>query len=112
VFDETTSMVRAARIIADFFHDESCGQCSQCREGTGWLARILHRMELGYGQRQDLDTLLSACGLMKGKTICVFSDAAAWPIELVLKHFRSEFEAAVASAQPLPSKAQLRTLVH
>jgi NADH:ubiquinone oxidoreductase subunit F (NADH-binding) len=49
---------------------------------------------------------------MKGKTICVFSDAAAWPIELVLKHFRSEFEAAVASAQPLPSKAQLRTLVH
>jgi NADH-quinone oxidoreductase subunit F len=110
-FDETTSMVRACRIISDFFHDESCGQCSQCREGTGWLARILRRIEKGYGTMQDLDTLLSACGNMKGKTICVFSDAAAWPIELVLKHFRGEFEEAIAKARPLPSKEDLAEIL-
>ncbi len=95
VLDETASIVRAARIVADFYHDESCGQCSQCREGTGWLARILRRIEEGRGRPEDLDTLLEAAANMKGKTICVLSDAAAWPVELALKHFRAEFEEAV-----------------
>ncbi len=96
VIDESASIIRAARVIADFYHDESCGQCSQCREGTGWLAHILKRIEQGQGVPDDLDTLLDACANMKGKTICVLSDAAAWPVELALKHFREEFEEAIS----------------
>jgi len=98
--DETASIIRATRVIADFYHDESCGQCSQCREGTGWLAQILRRIEHGQGQPDDLDTLLDLCANMKGKTICVLSDAAAWPVELALEHFRSEFEQAIQRARP------------
>ncbi len=99
VLDEDASIVRATRIIADFYHDESCGQCSQCREGTGWLARILARIERGAGRPEDLDILLEACANMKGKTICVLSDAAAWPVELALRHFRGEFEEAIDRAR-------------
>ncbi len=99
VLDETASIIRATRVIADFYHDESCGQCSQCREGTGWLARILKRIESGKGIEGDLDLMLDICSQMKGKTICVLSDAAAWPVELAIKHFRAEFEEAIDAAK-------------
>ena len=99
VLDETADIIRATRVITDFYHDESCGQCSQCREGTGWLARILHRIEHGQGQPDDIQTMLDLCDQMKAKTICVLSDAAAWPIELALKHFRADFEAAIDRAR-------------
>jgi NADH-quinone oxidoreductase subunit F len=92
VMDDTTCMVRVGEIVSRFYHHESCGQCTQCREGTAWLHKVLHRIEHGQGRKDDLDLLLDMCDNMKGKTICVLSDAAAMPIESYLKHFRDEFE--------------------
>ncbi|HTX52304.1 MAG TPA: NADH-quinone oxidoreductase subunit NuoF [Candidatus Baltobacteraceae bacterium] len=92
VMDETTCMVRVGEIVSRFYHHESCGQCTQCREGTAWLHKVLRRIENGQGRKEDLDLLLDMCDNMKGKTICVLSDAAAMPIESYLKHFRDEFE--------------------
>jgi NADH-quinone oxidoreductase subunit F len=92
VMDDTTCMVRVGEIVSRFYHHESCGQCTQCREGTAWLHEVLHRIEHGQGRKEDLDLLLDMCDNMKGKTICVLSDAAAMPIESYLKHFREEFE--------------------
>jgi NADH-quinone oxidoreductase subunit F len=95
VMDDTACMVRVGEIVSRFYHHESCGQCTQCREGTAWLHKVLRRIERGQGRREDLDLLLDVCDNMKGKTICVLSDAAAMPIESYLKHFREEFEAHV-----------------
>jgi NADH-quinone oxidoreductase subunit F len=92
VMDDTTCMVRAACVITYFFRDESCGQCTQCREGTGWLHKIVSRIERGAGTREDLDVLLDVCGKMEGQTICAFADAAAWPVQGLLRHFREDFE--------------------
>ena len=95
VMDDTACMVRVGEIVSRFYHHESCGQCTQCREGTAWLHKVLRRIERGRGRREDLDLLLDMCDNMKGKTICVLSDAAAMPIESYLKYFREEFEAHV-----------------
>ena len=92
VMDDTTCMVEALASAAKFFADESCGQCSPCREGTGWVLRIVHRILSGRGKIQDLDDLLAIAGDMEGKTICVFADAAAWPVQSYIAKFRSEFE--------------------
>ena len=92
VMDDTTCMVEALESAAKFFADESCGQCSPCREGTGWVLRIVHRIIEGRGKVQDLDDLLAIAGDMEGKTICVFADAAAWPVQSYIAKFRSEFE--------------------
>ncbi|MDE2485345.1 MAG: SLBB domain-containing protein, partial [candidate division NC10 bacterium] len=92
VMDETTCMVRVGQIVSRFYHHESCGQCTQCREGTAWLHKTLRRIEEGRGRTADLDLLLDICDNMKGKTICPLSDAAAMPIESYLKYFRDEFE--------------------
>lgn len=93
VMDDSVCMVRMAMITARFYAHETCGQCSQCREGTYWLYRILHRIEEGEGRMSDLDTLMNICDNMKGKTICVLSDAAAMPTEGFIKNYRAEFEA-------------------
>ncbi len=92
VMDETTSMIDALDSAARFFADESCGQCSPCREGTGWIHRIMHRIRQGRGSLQDLDELLAVGRDMEGKTICVFADAAAWPVQSYITKFRDEFE--------------------
>ena len=92
VMDDTTCMVEALASAAKFFADESCGQCSPCREGTGWVLRIVHRILEGRGKVQDLDDLLTIAGDMEGITICVFADAAAWPVQSYIAKFRSEFE--------------------
>jgi NADH-quinone oxidoreductase subunit F len=92
VMDDTTCMVRVGEIVSRFYHHESCGQCTQCREGTAWLHKVLRRIEHGQGRKEDLDLLLDMCDNMKGKTICVLSDAAAMPIESYLRYFRDEFE--------------------
>ena len=92
VMDETVCMVRALERLSYFYYDESCGQCTPCREGTGWLYRIVHRIECGEGRPEDLDLLLSLCGNIAGRTICALGDAAAWPVQGMLKHYRSEFE--------------------
>jgi len=92
VMDEDSCMVRAGCIITYFFRDESCGQCTQCREGTGWLHKIFQRIERGEGREDDLAVLEDVAAKMEGQTICAFSDAAAWPVQGLLRHFRSDFE--------------------
>jgi len=92
VMDETTCMIDALESAARFFADESCGQCSPCREGTGWVHRIMRRITEGRGQLEDLDELLAVAADMEGKTICVFADAAAWPVQSYITKFRDEFE--------------------
>jgi len=92
VMDETTCMVKALMRVSRFYYAESCGQCTPCREGTGWMYRIIKRIEEGQGRPEDLDLLLSAAGQIEGKTICAFGEAAAWPVQGFLKHFREEFE--------------------
>ncbi len=101
VMDETTSMVEALLSASKFFAHESCGQCSPCREGTGWVHRIMRRMAEGKGRLKDLDDLLGIARDMEGKTICVFADAAAWPVQSYITKFRAEFEEHIRSGQPL-----------
>ncbi len=93
VMDETTCMVEALDAASRFFADESCGQCSPCREGTGWVHRIITRFREGHGTSKDLNDLLAIAGDMEGKTICVFADAAAWPVQSYIAKFRDEYEA-------------------
>jgi NADH-quinone oxidoreductase subunit F len=92
VMDDTVCMVWACLVLAKFFHHESCGQCTPCREGTGWLERVLHGLEYGGGQRSDADLLLNIAGNMMGNTICALADAAAMPVRAFVTKFRSEFE--------------------
>jgi NADH-quinone oxidoreductase subunit F len=92
VMDETTCMVRVLERITRFYKSESCGQCTPCREGTGWLNRTLLRILHGKARRDDLDLLLEVAGRIEGHTICALGDAAAWPVQGILKHFRPEFE--------------------
>jgi NADH-quinone oxidoreductase subunit F len=108
VMDETTCMVRVGCVISYFFRDESCGQCTQCREGTGWLHKLLQRIERGAGNYDDLALLLDVAAKMEGQTICAFSDAAAWPIQGLLRHFRDDFEAHVRHGRcPFPESFAL-----
>ena len=92
VMDETTCMVRTLERLSRFYHSESCGQCTPCREGTGWMNRVLKRILAGQGRREDLQLLLDVAGRIEGHTICALGDAAAWPVQSFLKHFRHEFE--------------------
>ncbi len=92
VMDETTCMVRACTRISRFYHMESCGQCTPCREGTGWMHRVLQRIVDGNGKPEDLELLKSAAGQIEGHTICAFGEAAAWPVQGFLREFWSEFE--------------------
>jgi len=92
IMDETTSMVSMLRRISRFYYAESCGQCTPCREGTGWLYRVLCRIEQGQGTMEDLDLLKNVADNIEGRTICALGDAAAWPVQSFLKHYRHEFE--------------------
>ncbi len=98
VMDETTCMVNTLRRISRFYMAESCGQCTPCREGTGWLYRMLTRILAGEGRPSDLDTLLDVANKIEGHTICALGDAAAWPVQSFLKHFCHEFEYMVRNA--------------
>ena len=92
VMDETTCMVSVLRRISRFYFAESCGQCTPCREGTGWLYRVLTRITEGKGRQADLDMLVDVANKIEGHTICALGDAAAWPVQSFMKHFRHEFE--------------------
>ncbi len=91
VMDETVCMVRMLERISKFYMDESCGQCTPCREGTGWLYRLVHRIEKGEATLDDLENLGRAAKNIEGRTICAFGEAAAWPVGGMLKHFHEEF---------------------
>jgi NADH-quinone oxidoreductase subunit F len=92
VMDETTCIVRNTWSFARFYHHESCGQCSPCREGTGWMEKVLHRIEHGHGHMHDIDLLVDVAKKIEGNTICPLGDAAAWPVAAAIRHFREEFE--------------------
>ncbi|MBI3799839.1 MAG: NADH-quinone oxidoreductase subunit NuoF [Deltaproteobacteria bacterium] len=95
VMDEDTCMVRALEIVDRFYHHESCGQCSPCREGTGWLHKLLVRLEEGNGQAEDIDLMNKISDNMMGNTVCVLADAAAMPTQSYISKFRDEFLAHV-----------------
>jgi NADH-quinone oxidoreductase subunit F len=92
VMDDSTCMVRALERLSRFYMSESCGQCTPCREGTGWLDRVLKRILAGEGRREDLDMLVDVANRIEGHTICALGDAAAWPVQSFMRHFRPEFE--------------------
>jgi len=92
VMDETTCMVKVLARLSHFYAEESCGQCTPCREGTGWLAKVMHRIEHGQGRQEDLDLLNDVAGRIRGRTICALGDAAAMPVQGFLKHYRDEFQ--------------------
>jgi NADH-quinone oxidoreductase subunit F len=95
VMDEDTNIVRVIRRTAEFYAHESCGQCVQCREGTAWMAKILHRIETGDGRLADLDTLYELCEQLTGRTICVLADSIVFPVRSSLDKFRADYEALI-----------------
>ncbi|MBI3265120.1 MAG: NADH-quinone oxidoreductase subunit NuoF, partial [Acidobacteria bacterium] len=99
VMDETTCMLEALYSASHFFADESCGQCSPCREGTGWILKMVSRVRKGQGRPGDLEILTGTARNMEGKTICVFADAAAWPVQSYIQKFRAEFEHHIATGR-------------
>jgi NADH-quinone oxidoreductase subunit F len=104
VFDEDQCIVRNTWNFARFYAHESCGQCSPCREGTGWMEKVLHRLEYGHGNMRDIDLLAEINKKIEGNTICPLGDAAAWPVAAAIRHFREEFEWHVTN----PDEAQKR----
>jgi len=111
VMDQSTDLVRAIARIAYFYKHESCGQCTPCREGTGWMWRVMERMASGEADPKEIDTLLDVAGQIEGHTICALGDAAAWPIQGLFRHFRPEIEARIASYRSGRPHVQGATLV-
>lgn len=101
VMDEDVCMVKALERLSYFYHEESCGQCTPCREGTGWLYRVVHRIATGKGRKEDLDLLDSVGNNMAGRTICALADAAVFPVRSFTKHFRHEFEHYIEHGKPI-----------
>jgi NADH-quinone oxidoreductase subunit F len=108
VMDDRSCIVRAAMVVARFFDHESCGQCTQCREGTGWIYRTLQRIERGEGIPRDLEVLADCCNFMDGKCICALADGASWSARAFLAQFRSDFEAHIAAGKcPFPESFEI-----
>jgi NADH-quinone oxidoreductase subunit F len=106
VMDEDTDLIRVITRITEFYHHESCGQCTPCREGTGWMLKMLRRFERSDARPADIDLLLDVANNIEGNTICALGDAAAWPVQSMIKRFRDEFERrAVRDASPTPAEA-------
>lgn len=110
VMDEDTDLVKVLARITSFYYHESCGQCTPCREGTGWMLKILKRMAAGNGQKSDIDLLLSVAYNIDGNTICALGEAAAWPVEHMVARFRDEFEAKMNDAVDLPVKNKVHSM--
>ncbi len=91
--DKSTDLVKAISRLSDFYRHESCGQCTPCREGTGWLADIMKRFVSGDAQVHEIDQIEELTKQIEGQTICALGDAAAWPIQGLIRHFRPELEA-------------------
>ena len=92
VMDDRTCMVRVLERISRFYYAESCGQCTPCREGTGWMYRVIKRIEQGQGRQDDMAKLIDVAGKIEGRTICALGDAAAWPVQSFIRHFGDEFQ--------------------
>ncbi len=107
VMDKSTDMIRAIARLAYFYKHESCGQCTPCREGTGWMWRVLERMARGQAEKREIDMLLDVSYQIEGHTICALGDAAAWPVQGLIRHFRHEIEERIDqyAANPAPDGA-------
>ena len=110
--DEDTSIVKNLWTFSRFYHHESCGQCSPCREGTGWMEKILHKILHGHGTLQDVDLLWDIQSKIEGKTICPLGDAAAWPVASAIRHFRHEFEEYVKAGHSMKDVRHYYRLNH
>ena len=112
VMDEDTDLVKVLARIAKFYHHESCGQCTPCREGTGWLQKILDRIAAGEGSTHDLDMLVSVASNIEGNTICALGEAAAWPVRYMITRFRDYFEKRVKSSIEIPVANKVHSMRH
>ena len=108
VMDDSRCMVRSLQRLSYFYMHESCGQCTPCREGTGWLSRMVDRIENGEGKMTDMALLDSVADNIQGRTICALGDAAAMPVRAMIKHFRHEFEHHIAHKTCMVSPVQAR----
>jgi NADH-quinone oxidoreductase subunit F len=111
VMDKSTDVIKAIARLSKFYMHESCGQCTPCREGTGWMWRVMTRMVEGRATPDEIDTLEQVTRQVEGHTICALGDAAAWPIQGLIRHFRPVMEARIASyrargAKPMPMAAE------
>ena len=104
VMDKSTDIIKAIARISHFYKHESCGQCTPCREGTGWMWRVLERMAAGRAQSQEIDMLLKVSKQIEGHTICALGDAAAWPVQGLIRHFRPVIEARLAEGPTAPAQ--------
>jgi len=112
VMDEDTDLVKVLARIAKFYYHESCGQCTPCREGTGWMLKILNRILKGEGSKSDIDLLISIAGNIEGNTICALGEAAAWPVKHMVQRFREYFEARVKDEVVLPVANKVHSMRH
>jgi len=111
VMDETVSVVKNLYNFTRFYHHESCGQCSPCREGTGWMEKVLHKIIDGHGKMSDIDLLWDVQSKIEGRTICPLGDAAAWPVASAIRHFRKEFEELIQTQQKVKDVTYLQETV-
>ena len=112
VMDEDTDLVRVLARISKFYYHESCGQCTPCREGTGWLVKILNRIIRGEGSTKDLDLLISVANNIEGNTICALGEAAAWPVKFMVDRFRDYFEKKVSQEVVIPVANKVHSMRH
>ena len=106
VLDDSRCMVKSLQRLSYFYMHESCGQCTPCREGTGWMWRVLTRMADGRAHKREIDMLLEVTKQVEGHTICALGDAAAWPIQGLIRHFRPELERRIAAYRARPQAAE------
>jgi NADH-quinone oxidoreductase subunit F len=99
VMDKSTDIIRAIGRLSSFYKHESCGQCTPCREGTGWMWRMMERLRKGEAEVGEIDMLFSVTKQIEGHTICAFGEAAAWPVQGLIRHFRPEIEQRIAERQ-------------
>jgi NADH-quinone oxidoreductase subunit F len=105
VMDKSTDIVKAIARLSKFYMHESCGQCTPCREGTGWMWRVMDRLVRGEAELEEVDLLHEVTKQVEGHTICALGDAAAWPIQGLIRHFRPELEARIAAYKTAQSQA-------
>ena len=106
VMDKSTDVVKAIQRLSYFYKHESCGQCTPCREGTGWMWRVMTRMVKGNANPEEIDLLLEVTKQVEGHTICALGDAAAWPIQGLIRHFRPELEKRIAEYRAVAKAAE------
>ena len=92
VMDKTTDLIKAITRLSRFYNHESCGQCTPCREGTGWILKMMNKLSIGDAKSGDIDKLSDICSQVENHTICALGDAAAWPVQGLIRHFRGEIE--------------------